>query len=174
MSLEKSLHRVVARYDELTALLSASDQDPQEFARRSKEYADLGPVVEKVRELQELQREIGDLESMIADPETDSEMTAMARDELVELKARMPDQEHQVQLLLLPKDAADEKNAILEIRAGTGGDEAAIFAGDLFRMYARYAELKHWQVEVLSESPASTAAIGKSSHALSATAPIRA
>jgi peptide chain release factor 1 len=152
MSLDQSLHRVVQRYDELTALLSAENQDPQKFARLSKEYADLGPVVERVRELQDLQQEIADLETMIDDPATDGEMRALARDELVDLHEREPEMAHQVQLLLLPRDEADEKNAILEIRAGTGGDEAALFAADLFRMYQRYAEARGWKVGILSAS----------------------
>ncbi|MEK9662484.1 MAG: peptide chain release factor 1, partial [Alphaproteobacteria bacterium] len=142
----------VRRYDELTALLSAENQDPHQFARLSKEYADLSPVVEQVRELQDLQREATDLDAMIEDSETDAEMKALARDELAELRAREPDLEQRVRLLLLPKDEADEKNAILEIRAGTGGDEAALFAADLFRMYQRYAEGHGWKVNILSAS----------------------
>lgn len=152
MSLDQSLARVVQRYDELTALLSADTQDPQNFVRLSKEYSDLSPVVERARELQELQREIADLESMLDDDGTDNEMKALARAELHELRERAPALEQQVRLLLLPKDEADEKNAILEIRAGTGGDEAALFAADLFRMYQRYAEGHGWKVSILNAS----------------------
>ena len=152
MSLDQSLHRVVQRYEELTALLSADRQDPQKFAVLSKEYSDLSPIVAQVRELQGLQDEIADLETMLDDAATDAEMKALARDELVGLRDRLPELARQVQLLLLPKDAADEKNVILEIRAGTGGDEAALFAADLFRMYQRYAEGRGWKVAVLSAS----------------------
>jgi peptide chain release factor 1 len=152
MSLDVSLQRVVQRHDELTALLSAERHDPRTFARLSREYAELSPVVAGVRELQVLQREIADLEAMIEDPATEAEMAALARAELVELKDRLPELEQQVRVLLLPKDAADERNVILEIRAGTGGDEAALFAGDLFRMYQRYAEQRGWKVNVLSAS----------------------
>ncbi len=153
MSLDDTLQRVAQRYDELTALLSAADsQDPQIFARLSKEYSDLSPVVGRIRDLQNLQNEIAGLETMIEDPATDPEMVALARGELTELRAREPDLAQQVRVLLLPRDAADEKNAILEIRAGTGGDEAALFAADLFRMYQRYAENHGWKVNVLSAS----------------------
>jgi peptide chain release factor 1 len=152
MSLEQSLHRVVERYEELTALLSAEKQDPQKFATLSKEYSDLSPVVERVRELQAVQGEIAELETMLDDPATEAEMKSMAREELVALCEREPELAQEVQLLLLPKDTADERNAILEIRAGTGGDEAALFAADLFRMYQRYAEAHGWKVNVLSAS----------------------
>src|SRR6185369_10423680 len=131
--------------DEIAALLaSEGPKDPQSFAKLSKEYSDLSPVVEAIRELRSAEHESQDLAQMIADPGADREMKALAEEEQTALRARMPGLERKVQLMLLPKDEADERNAILEIRAGTGGEEAALFAAALFRMYARYAALKGW------------------------------
>lgn len=123
------------------------------FAKTSKEYADLTPIVEAAKNMQKLQGEIADLEAMLADKTTDAGLRALAEDELPSLKAQLPELERQMQILLLPKDAADEKNAILEIRAGTGGEEAALFATDLYRMYERYAALQGWKFEPMSLSP---------------------
>ncbi len=109
-------------------------------------------MVKKIREFQKTESEIADLETLLADRATDREMRELAEMELPELKARIETLEGEMQILLLPKDAADEKSAILEIRAGTGGNEAALFAGDLFRMYERYASTHGWKVEILSES----------------------
>ena len=138
------LDQILARRDELSALLA--EVAPSAYASLAKEYSDLGPVVEGIEALQRVRREIRELRPMLDDPE----MREMAESELRDLEAREPDLERQVQLLLLPKDIADEKSAILEIRAGTGGDEAALFAGDLLRMYQRYADLKGWRFEILS------------------------
>lgn len=151
MSLNENLEKILARFDELGDLMV----DPQfaasgEFAKMSKEYSDLTPVVESVRELQEAQAEAADLAVMMADPETDAEMREMAEAEFLELKDKIPELEKNIQIRLLPKDEADEKNAILEVRAGTGGEEAALFAADLFRMYQRYAEARRWKFEVMS------------------------
>ena len=112
-----------------------------EFARVSKEYSDLSPVVAAIEQLRRAKAEAADLETLLADPATEPEMREMAREELQALKRLLPELHDRVQILLLPKDAADEKNAIIEVRAGTGGEEAALFAADLFRMYQRYAEL---------------------------------
>ncbi|MBK8176214.1 MAG: peptide chain release factor 1 [Rhodospirillales bacterium] len=151
MSLDEKLQRVTGRFDELGRLMATSgEMDPAEFARLSKEYADLTAVVEAIVELRTGKSEAVDLESLIADPTTDSEMRDLAREELAALRRRLPELQDRVQVLLLPKDAADEKNAILEVRAGTGGEEAALFAADLFRMYQRYAELRGWRFEILS------------------------
>ena len=150
MSLEGKLDRVVKRHDELSALLASPDhKDAQAYARNSKEYSDLTPLAEAIGEWKVARRELGDLEAMLADGATDAEMRALAEDESVALKARVPELEHKVKLLLLPKDEADERNAILEVRAGTGGEEAALFATALFRMYARYAALRGWKFEVM-------------------------
>ncbi len=150
MSLEGKLERVVKRHDELAALLASPDQkDAQAFAKNSKEYSDLTPLVEAIGEWKAAKREQGDLEAMLGDSATDPEMRALAEDELPALKARVPELEHNIKLLLLPKDEADERNAILEVRAGTGGEEAALFAAALFRMYTRYAALHGWKFEVM-------------------------
>ena len=151
MSLNENLQKILARFDELGDLMV----DPGvaasgDFAKMSKEYSDLTPVVESVRELEAAQVEAADLAAMMADPETDSEMREMAEVEFLELKDKIPKLEKNIQVRLLPKDEADEKNAILEVRAGTGGEEAALFAADLFRMYQRYAETRRWKFEVMS------------------------
>ena len=153
MSLEGKLDRVVDRHKELERLLSEADaSDSQTYAKLSKEYSDLTPVVVSINALRNLRSEIEDLGTLIGDADTDGEMREMAETEIEELKAREPAIESELQIMLLPKDAADARNAILEIRAGTGGDEAGLFAADLFRMYQRYAELRGWKVEVMSAS----------------------
>ena len=138
------LGQILARRDELQALLA--EAQPSEYAKLAKEFSDLGPVVETIETYRAAQAELRDLEQLADDPE----MRELAEAERREVADRLPGLERQVRLLLLPKDADDEKSAILEIRAGTGGDEAALFAGDLFRMYQRYADLKGWRCEVLS------------------------
>jgi peptide chain release factor 1 len=140
------LGQILARRDELQALLA--EVQPAEYARLAKEFSDLGPVVETIEAYRHARRELGELAALAEDPE----MRDLAEQERRQLEGRLPELERQVRLLLLPKDAADEKSAILEIRAGTGGDEAALFAGDLYRMYQRYADLKGWRCEVLSLS----------------------
>ncbi len=153
MSLDDKLDRVIERHTQLSDLLANTDgSDPQEYVRLSKEYAELGQVVEKVLALRGANDEIEGLEEIIADSEADAEMKELAELEIEELRARVPELEQALKLMLLPKDEADAKNAILEIRAGTGGDEAALFAGSLFRMYQRYAEDKKWKVEVMDSS----------------------
>ena len=150
MSFEASLDAVLVRYRDIEEAMSAGAAgDPREFARLSKEYAELEPVVAGIRALRAAQSEMADLAGLIADPETDAEMKEMAEAEFLDLKAGIPDMEMRLQRLLLPKDEADAKNAILEIRAGTGGDEAALFAGDLYRMYQRYAEKRGWSMEAI-------------------------
>ncbi len=150
MSLSETYARVLERFDELRSLLSASDLAPAEMAKLSKEYSDLEPVAEAITALRKAERERDDAEKMMADPE----MKAEAEKEFYALREQIPALEKQVQRLLLPKDIADERNAILEVRAGTGGDEAALFAALLFDMYRRYAAIKGWRFEVmdLSES----------------------
>ena len=151
MSLEKNLDRVLARYDELVKLMAAKVMPPsEEFARMSKECADLMPMIEAINLLLDARSEMADLADLIADTDGEPEMRELAEAEFAELKERVSKLECHVQLLLLPKDEADTKNAILEIRAGTGGDEAALFAADLFRMYRRYAERRGWKFEPLN------------------------
>ena len=153
---EEKLNQLIRRFEELEARMAeAADLSGSDFARLSKEYAELTPIVEAGRDIQQKRFEMGDLAELIADAETEADMRSMAEDEFRELKDQMPGLEKAIQFLLLPKDAADEKNAILEIRAGTGGDEAALFAGDLFRMYQRLADLHGWKVEIISSSDSS-------------------
>lgn len=152
MSLNAALEQILDRYEQVQSAMAGTGVSPDDYVRLSKEFSELGAVVEAIKSLKSVEQEASDLESLLADDTTDAEMRAMASDELAELKASVPDLEHQVKVLLLPKDEADEKNVIVEVRAGTGGDEAALFAGDLFRMYQRYAELRRWKVEVLEAS----------------------
>ncbi len=139
---------ILRRQEEVQAQMARADLDPAEFVRLSKDYAELEPVARAANEVEALRREQGELEAMLVDPE----MKAMALEELEALRARLPKAEHALAVSLLPKDAADARPAMLEIRAGTGGDEAALFAGDLLRMYQRYAESQGWRVEVISAS----------------------
>ena len=149
MSLEENLKRVQDRHEELGVLLSSSVVDPDKFQKMSKEYADLTPVVEAIVALEDARRGLIEAAEMYAESKDDAEMRDMAEAEILELKEQVPELERAVQLLLLPKDEADERNAILEVRAGTGGDEAALFAADLMRMYQRFAERNKWKFEIL-------------------------
>ena len=152
MSLEDNLTRVVERYAELaTAMSRQGEAGTDDYVRMAKEYAELTPVVEAVEELRAVNAEIAGLDELVAG-EDDAEMRELAEDERAGLAERLPELEHRLKLLLLPRDEADARNAILEVRAGTGGDEAALFAADLYRMYQRYAELNGWKVEVMHAS----------------------
>lgn len=130
----------------------ANNPDAETYVKLASEYSELQPVVGLIRELNKAHHEANDLEAMLKDHSIDPEMRGLAEEELPGMKDKIAKLEHDVQIELLPKDAADEKSAILEIRAGTGGSEAALFAGDLFRMYERYASLHGWKVEVVSAS----------------------
>ena len=143
------LEQVLDRFNEIEARMGAA-ADGAEIVRLSKEHAELRPVVEAVQAFRKAQAEQADLEEMMASG--DADMAEMARDELAALNERLPDLERGVALLLAPRDKDENASAILEVRAGTGGDEAALFAGDLFRMYSRYAQLQGWRVEVDSIS----------------------
>ncbi|MER9058258.1 peptide chain release factor 1 [Mesorhizobium sp. M0904] len=145
------MDQVVKRFDMLEAQMSAGPA-PDAYVRMASEYADIQQMVAKIRALRAAEREQADLEAMLADKGTDAEMRALAEADLPEVKHRIEVLQKDIQILLLPKDAADDKNAILEIRAGTGGDEAALFAGDLFRMYERYAAAHGWRFETVSAS----------------------
>ena len=146
---DEKLAQVLERFEQIEARMGAT-MDSTEIVQLGKDYAELRPVAEGVRELQNLRAEMADLEVMKEDPE----MGSMAREELQALKTRLPDIEKSVSLLLLPKDKDDNASIILEIRAGTGGDEAAIFAGDLFAMYARFAQLQGWSVDIETSNEA--------------------
>ena len=149
MSYQQNLERVATRYLELRDTLSGEVGDPEKFQRLSREFAELTPVAAAIEELRSRQSEAGDLAEMIADPATDGEMRSMAEAEFAALKDRLPALEREILIQLLPKDAADERSAILEVRPGTGGDEAALFASELFQMYQRYAQTRGWKFEVM-------------------------
>ena len=143
------LEQVIDRFEEVEARMGAVS-DPDEIVALSKEHAELRPVAEKAKELAQARADYEEAEAMMEGDDPD--MAELAREEYYELKERIPDLENEVQLLLLPKDADDDANAVIEVRAGTGGDEAALFAGDLFRMYQRYAQLQGWKMSVISAS----------------------
>jgi peptide chain release factor 1 len=144
------LDQVIDRFDQVEARLSAST-DSTEIVRLSKEHAELKKVADKARELKNARSEMAEAETIIEDS-TDRDMTALAEEERQRLKKAIPVLERELQLLLLPKDRDDEASIVLEIRAGTGGDEAALFAGNLFSMYQRYASLRGWRMEVIDAS----------------------
>jgi len=143
----EKLEKLEERWQAIQAELNKGASQ-QAYARLTKEFADLDPVVKAIGALRKTEREAADLQAMLGD----REMAALAREELAGLAPRIEALEQELRILLLPKDAADEKSAILEVRAGTGGDEAALFAADLFRMYSRYADLKGWKTEIISAS----------------------
>jgi peptide chain release factor 1 len=143
---------IEARKEELQAAMSAPDLAPDAFVKLSKDYAEILPVAEAARELRRLRAEVEVVSGMLADPSP--EIREMAQEEMAALQAELPEAERALALKLLPRDAADERAAMLEIRAGVGGDEAALFAGDLLRMYQRYAEARGWRFELMSASPA--------------------
>jgi peptide chain release factor 1 len=146
------LDAILTRHDIVTATLSAGSADSDTFVQLSRELSELEGVVAAIHAYRAAARNLADIEALIDEPGSDSEMRALAADEKPEAEAGLETAHRALQLILLPKDSADEKSAILEIRAGTGGDEAALFAGDLFRMYGKYADAKGWKVEVISES----------------------
>jgi peptide chain release factor 1 len=147
------LRTVEARYDELTHQLADPEvvSDSKRYQKTAKAHAELGELVEKFREYKDLERGIADTKAMVRE-ESDVELKSMAEEELAGLEDRLAKCEHELKLLLLPKDPNDERNVIIEIRAGTGGDEAALFVADVFRMYTRYAEAQRWRVEILSSN----------------------
>ncbi len=146
----QKLEDVEKRYDELTTKIS----DPEEIAKSSswqklmKEHSDLTPIVEKYREYKKAQKTIEENEELLKDPE----LKELAEMEIQEARESLPRIEEELKILLIPKDPDDDKNIICEIRAGAGGEEAALFAGELFRMYSMYAEKKHWKIEILNEN----------------------
>ena len=148
---QDKLNLILRRHEELSARLGEGVSGP-DFVTLSRELSDLNAIVDAIRALRQAQEEYAGVEAMLADPALDAEMRELAEMEKGEAQERLADLEQQIRIALLPKDAADEGGAILELRAGTGGDEAAIFAGDLYRMYERYAQSKGWKVELLSAS----------------------
>lgn len=148
-SFAEKLANVVSRHDEISALLSSPDISADDLVRMNKELSALTPVVEAIHEYNHAERNMADAKLMMDDSSLDKEMREMAEAEYYELKEKLPELEKQIKILLLPKDAEDEKNAILEIRAGTGGDEAALFGTVLFEMYQRYSALQGWKFETI-------------------------
>ena len=146
---QQKLDALITKFEKIeTAMSTASGAE--EIVRLSKEHGEMRPVAELARQLYDVRKQMGELEEL--SESTDKDMAEMAAAELEELEERAPEIEHALQILLLPRDKADDSSVILEVRAGTGGDEAALFAGDLFRMYQRFAQLEGWKVEILSMS----------------------
>ncbi|MGB0343000.1 MAG: peptide chain release factor 1 [Parvibaculales bacterium] len=145
----EKLDAILARAEAVQSEMNG-DINPERFVALSKEYAELDPLVGAIRAYRQALNEMADLQELVAGD--DADMVEMAEAEIAELQEKLPAMEQALEILLLPKDSADELNVILEVRAGTGGDEAALFAGDLFRMYARHADMEGWKVEMISQS----------------------
>ena len=152
MSLEKNISRLLSRKDEIEERLSSSLLDTEDLMHLSKELSDLRPIAEQAARVQKLKMELSDAEILLKDLEADSEMVALAEDEIQEILPKITEAEYNLTLLLLPKDKDDSRNAILEIRAGTGGEEAALFGADLFGMYQKFASQQGWRFEVMDIS----------------------
>lgn len=148
---EEQIDGILKRLAELEAMMAAGGSS-EDFVRLSKDYAELSPVAKTAQAVRDLRSEIADLGGMVADPDSDAEMQELAIEEMAEARERLPALEAELQFAMWPRDAADTKNAILEVRAGTGGDEAALFAADLLRMYQRYAEISGWKFELMDVS----------------------
>ncbi|MEO7256932.1 MAG: peptide chain release factor 1 [Sphingomicrobium sp.] len=144
---------IEARKHELSAAMAAEDLGRDDFVRLSKEYAALEPVADAAREVRRLRAELEVLTALAADQSAEAELREMAEHEAADIRIRLPEAERALAVHLLPRDAADDRAAMLEVRAGTGGDEAALFAGDLLRMYQRFAEEQGWRFELISSSP---------------------
>ncbi|MCC5932793.1 MAG: peptide chain release factor 1 [Balneolales bacterium] len=155
MNIENKLERLKSRYQELTVVLSDPDiySNQKQYASLSKEHSDLKEIISLYDDWRKTGAELRGAKEMIAS-ETDADLVEMAEAELEELKEKLAEKEQEIKMKLIPRDPEDARNAIIEIRAGTGGDEAAIFAGDLFNMYRRYADTMRWKVEVMDSSPA--------------------
>ena len=147
----EKLDKLVERWQTIQSELNQGVNQAT-YVQLSKEFAELNPVVATIQALRKAEAERADLAALVADASADKDLAALAREELAALEPRVAEIEQELRLHLLPKDAADEKSAILEVRAGTGGDEAALFAADLFRMYSRYAEERGWKIEIISLS----------------------
>jgi len=158
MNLEENLNKILSKYDELQKK-AASDEvinSPKDYAVVSKELSEILPTVELIKKFKKVTQEIKDSNTIIEDIKSDNEMKEMAKSELENLISTEKELEKEIQIAVLPKDKDDSKNAVLEIRAGTGGDEAGLFAADLFRMYQRYSDFKSWKFEILSISESLT------------------
>ena len=156
------LEDLLIRYEELMSELSEPDvaNNPERFRKLMKEQSDLTPIVEAYKEYKQCKQNIEDSLAML-DEETDEEMKELAKEELNDSKARVEELEQKLKILLLPKDPNDDKNVIVEIRAGAGGDEAALFAAEIYRMYVHYAESRRWKVETMECEEIGTGEIGR-------------
>jgi peptide chain release factor 1 len=156
LTLTEKLDQLEGRYQEMTTELSSPEvvTDSARFQKLAKQHAELQEIVNKHREYKQIEKDLAGAHQLVHETD-DAEMRRMAQEEERQLTAKKEIAERELKLLLIPRDPNDEKNVIVEIRAGTGGDEAAIFAGDLFRMYSRYAETQGWKVEVMESSPSS-------------------
>ncbi|MCG6857111.1 MAG: peptide chain release factor 1 [Salaquimonas sp.] len=152
MLIDEKLDQLLKRHETLERDMAAGP-DPETYVKLASEYSEIGEVVAKIRELREAEKALAGLDELLADRATDKEMRELAELEYPETKEKIDKLRGDIQLLLLPRDRADDRNVILEVRAGTGGSEAALFAGNLFRMYERYAATNGWKVEILSDSP---------------------
>ncbi len=152
MSLNEKLDSVLKNFEDVQARLASPDLTPDDMARLGKEFNELQKVAEKINAYKKAQNDMQEAESILAEESADAEMKELANEEFYELKEKLPELEQEIKILLLPKDKADEKNAIIEFRAGAGGDEAGLFAHDLFTMYQRYAGIHNWKFETISIS----------------------
>ena len=160
MSFVKKLDKLIQRHTELRDHLAKGIMDnPQDFARLSKEYSDLTPIIDSIMAIRQTEEETSDLQNMLDNPETEADLKDLAYSEIHELKTRLLEQELELKVQLLPKDVDDDRNAILEIRAGTGGEEAGLFAANLLRMYQRYSAVKGWRFDLLNSSETGLGAI---------------
>lgn len=167
MSLQQKLDRLLKRHAELGDVLINAPQDPQEYAKLSKEYSDLTPLSEIILKLRSQEEQLKQVQALLGDPATDPSFKELALEEEQELKNAIPVLQQEIRILLLPKDADDERDAILEVRAGTGGDEAGLFAGDLLRLYQKYAVIHGWKFEVLSMNETGIGSIREASASIS-------
>jgi peptide chain release factor 1 len=149
MFLEKTINKITERYDFLKDEMLKSVNDSETFTKLSKEFSNLEEFVSVINKYKKFTKEMSDLDNTLKDPSSDTEFKDLAKLEMEKLEISISDLEKEIKVLLLPKDATDEKNAIIEIRAGTGGDEAGLFAADLFRMYQKYSDFKKWKFEIL-------------------------
>ena len=156
LSLTEKLDQLDARYEEMTQQLSSAEvvNDSARLQKLAKQHSELEDIVNKHRQFKQIEKDLAGAHEMVVESE-DADMRHMAQEEEKQLIERRDTIERELKLLLLPKDPNDDKSVIVEIRAGTGGDEAALFAGELFRMYSRYAETQGWKVEILESSPSS-------------------
>ncbi len=151
MALESRYQAVLERYQNLTQeMADGAGSDAESYTKLSKEYADISPIAEQISGLLKARNDLRDIEAILADSQTEPDMRALATDEYATLKTSISELEQQIHLALLPKDEADARDAIIEVRAGTGGEEAALFAATLFRMYLRYAENHQWRVDIVA------------------------